>query len=1064
MLARPIPLHLWTSLIALALPCAARADGGTVITGGGCPPSAPSPFWRNTMSVPDDPFRVIGSSPSDPGWVKFTILTCDPSTVYFQDSVAYPFHYHFAVERLTPFLGMTALQFDAVTLHLAGQQAVLGAVIMPAQGGFPSTPAFPEYGIQFVGLDAYPREMVRDLFNAVKATIAVEPGVQAYYFPTFEQQAVADEHAEWFVSEGILIGSSASWVAGNASYSDGWAFGRLNFVPAHQIQSAFLSGALKATDILMTNAVPAEIPIVAGVITLSPATPNSHVAILSQTFQIPFVHLAKAEDVARAQSLVGREITLSALDQFAGARVRLIDIEGKLSEGQRQRLIDLRTPPPLNIAPVAPYGGYTANADFFVPTDIQFFGGKATNFAILRSSIPDHCPKAMGISFDLWNEYLSQTLASGVTLRQEIANRLAPFTYPPSDMAALSSTLAGVRDLFRNPNLSSFTPAQQSAIIAALQDPQYGFDPLKNIRFRSSTNVEDTEQFTGAGLYESFSGCLADELDGDASGPSICDTTESGERGVFRAIRRVFGSFYNDNAYLERLRHGVDENQVGMAVLVHHSFPDPTEDANGVATLDRTGTLSTEFTIVTQDGASPVTNPEPGTVPELVTVHLLSGNYYPALVQHSNLVPLGASVMDFPGDYVTLAQLIKLVGDRYGVVAGRPSFVLDLEFKKDLPTGDLIIKQVREIPQPPAAAPSVVPILVNEPMELRVLQGEGGDPLARHRLKTRLFVETKNIDLSTENLSAGTFFDQVTFEFTDGCRIRTLGGELASFPSATHSFDNSIVRDGWHIADAANPRTCELRIEGVQTLLPPHVCPVQTLGDLGQGGMQFRVVYAQPVRAFDPFGGPLTWTSEDVVPLTPPLPAVPGGSPHDILFAGDGGVLVNTLYHWPQPPGGFTAGYTAPLQRWEQTVITGLTAEPIVLTGEYAQTYHPHHHNFTEEYLFDPWLEPGISPDALQELADQDVRLIHAQRGGFGPDLVLLSATELDMHCDPCAMSLAGDMNRDGSTDGRDIHPFVKALIDGPSSVAERCGADLNGDALVAIDDVDGLVAALLAE
>ena len=77
----------------------------------------------------------------------------------------------------------------------------------------------------------------------------------------------------------------------------------------------------------------------------------------------------------------------------------------------------------------------------------------------------------------------------------------------------------------------------------------------------------------------------ADDTDGDTTGPCHCDPAQSGERGVFRAIQRVFASYYNDNAYLERIRHNVVEPECGMAVLVHHSYPDEFELANGVASL-----------------------------------------------------------------------------------------------------------------------------------------------------------------------------------------------------------------------------------------------------------------------------------------------------------------------------------------------------------------------------------------------------------------------------------------------------------------------------------------------
>ncbi len=86
-------------------------------------PVTPSPFWKNQVEFPDDPFRS-SSNPFGgqalPGWIKFSILLDDPATVYFQDSQQYAFHYDFASELLDPFIGMTREQFDAVTLNAEG--------------------------------------------------------------------------------------------------------------------------------------------------------------------------------------------------------------------------------------------------------------------------------------------------------------------------------------------------------------------------------------------------------------------------------------------------------------------------------------------------------------------------------------------------------------------------------------------------------------------------------------------------------------------------------------------------------------------------------------------------------------------------------------------------------------------------------------------------------------------------------------------------------------------------------------------------------------------------------
>ena len=238
---------------------------------------APSPFWKSEITFPDDPFRVPGSSASEPGWVKFTILLepYDPNTVYYQDSREYTFHYHFA---LNPFFGMTPEEFDQATLFEEGQQAVLGAVIMPPTGGYPPPLAYPEYGIQFVRQDPYTKEEIADMFNVVKASILADPGVQAFYFPTYEQLATANANRDWFESQGIPISSTARWAEGNTCYSCGWALGQLKYVEGYRIRDAYLVGEVEPNDILLTDGVPAAIPFVAGIISLSPSARAAHIS------------------------------------------------------------------------------------------------------------------------------------------------------------------------------------------------------------------------------------------------------------------------------------------------------------------------------------------------------------------------------------------------------------------------------------------------------------------------------------------------------------------------------------------------------------------------------------------------------------------------------------------------------------------------------------------------------------------------------------------------------------------------------------------------------------------
>lgn len=693
--------------------------------------SDPELAWKNQIEFPDDPFQ----SWTSPAYVKFTIVTTEgfaSNAVYYQDSTRYEYHYDFAVEYLSPFVRMTIAQFDAVTLHANNQRAILGAVILPPW----ADPPLNEYGIQLVRQDAYSREEVVRLFGMVRASVIAEPNVTAYYFPTYEQYPVAQQHRQWFEEQGVPIGSTARWSQGNTSYSEGWALGTLRFVEGWRIAAAYRAGELKFDDVLLTDGVPTEVPSVAGIVALIPATPNSHVAILARSHGVPFVHLALASDVASAQSLVGRTVYLSVTrDDFgADCRLKLLDA-GSLSAEHEGVLLALKQLPRVEIRPAVHYGRFWADTSNLGPGDITHFGGKAANFGILRSAVADNSPRAMAFSFDLWNAFLDRPAFDG-SLRDEIARRLATHaSYPPSDMQGLSSELATIRGLFTSSQIVSFGEELESVVLGALCE--FEFDPIRKIRFRSSTNVEDSDRFTGAGLYDSFSGCLADDLDGDTVGPCACDPTESKERGVFRAVRKVFASFYNDNAFLERRKHGIDESHVGMALLVHHSFPDEIELANGVVTMQRGWNENWDIEIVTQKGAVSVTNPPADAVPEIVQVSGASWGPMPWVVQRSSLVSLREdTVLEWEGDYVRLYELVVAAAERYCKVKPADSPALDLEFKKLAPDGRLIVKQIREIPQ---AGPSeyATPFLLGQSKQYRTLQGRGSNVFTNHRLKSR---------------------------------------------------------------------------------------------------------------------------------------------------------------------------------------------------------------------------------------------------------------------------------------------------------------------------------------
>lgn len=663
--------------------------------------------WSNQLVPADGQLftPASGEGLAATRFAKFSILLDRPDRVCFQDTARWPWHYHFAVARLPGYAGMSVLDYNAQALYpTPGQRMVVGSVLRAPD------PQVREVGIEVTGSVAFPIDRVADWITAVQRRVVLDAGWRTFYLPSAEQRAAAEAGAAFLASRGITLDSLARWAGENAGYSPGWALGRLVFIPGTEVPAALGDGRLALSDILVTDFVPADLPVLAGFLALEPAGPNSHVALLARSLALPFAYADGAGLQAEITSLCGREVLLVVEDADGECRITLTDTTGLLTPERRQEILASKQGGPLDITPKAHAGTLSLPADPLTPAEACYAGGKAANFGFLRRSLPDHSPApAIAFTFDLWDAYLAQPLPGGQTLAQQIDARLGSFVYPP-DVGRLRAELAAVRDLVTG--TADFDAAQQAAIIDALQLAGLGG---RNIRFRSSTNVEDADTFSGAGLYDSYSGCLEDDLDADAAGPSRCDATEPRERGVFRALRKVYASFYNENAFLERLRHGVDESTAGMAVLVHYSSPDPTEMANGVALLavDKTGgTRRASARIVTQLGAVSVTNPDPAVRPETITASYTGTDTAGAtltLVEPSSLTPGGAPVMPWEDDYrILLDQLdtATLAWEHY--YPDRAAFELDFEFKRIAP-GEVGLKQVRAVPHPAPVPPPTIP-------------------------------------------------------------------------------------------------------------------------------------------------------------------------------------------------------------------------------------------------------------------------------------------------------------------------------------------------------------------
>lgn len=372
----------------------------------------------------------------------------------------------------------------------------------------------------------------------------------------------------------------------------------------------------------------------------------------------------------------------------------LKNIETLMDKGAVTEISNLKRSIPLALSPMIPFGAMGVSTEGLGLGDVQYVGWKAAHVGILRTALPQHSPKTLALTFDLWNAFLDQALTgegspdvtTERTLCEEIALRLGPYqSYPPPDRDALFQELTRVRDLFTDGISVPFSATLKNQILTALTDPAVGFDPNTMLCFRCSPNIDDNADFVDADPYQIYRGCLTGSLDGSAQDVCGCHPKSGVPCTVFQAIRETYASFYSNHAFLERRRHSLEESKVGTALLVYPCLPAAREIAHGVASVDRgiTG-LNTFIKLVSQVGAASRTHSQDDAIAEEVIVQQdVSGMIMPPQLEcASSLVPLGSHVMNWKEDYEALAGLLLSVSDQYGLQTGKTNYILALTYKK----------------------------------------------------------------------------------------------------------------------------------------------------------------------------------------------------------------------------------------------------------------------------------------------------------------------------------------------------------------------------------------------
>jgi pyruvate,water dikinase len=667
-------------------PDAAAADGGDVggdgsagsdaaLAPGQCLlVAAEDPDWAPALGCDAD-FRALASEPIDasiPGALSLkTVLDrVTGNTLHFQNSKRFPIHYAFASTHLSgaglPVVPPLA-QFNTTEYYSPDRRFLLGAVTWYQE---PDVWAY-----EISPYDTASAAMVQTAYEAIAA--AAWFGPKLVFHPTSEaielEAALLPASVKVMHTEELFAG--ITYQALNVAT----AIGRLRFTTAAEAEI----GPLDFRDLVVLDSIPNDIGVVAGIITATFQTALSHINVLSQNRGTPNMALLGVFEDPTLRALDGRWVELRVgLFDWSVREVTQAESDAWWEANKPAAIavpsMDLSVTALTDIEDVLDLARGLGPA---LAAAIPAFGGKGSHYGAFHAmdSFDDGSPivpvpKAFAIPLYYYVQHLTQN-----GLDADIAALLAD-PQVAADPLYRDAALEALRDKIA---LAPIDPAFLAAVLAKL-----GSDyPGVRMRFRSSTNGEDLDGFTGAGLYTSKSG---DPDDPDSP--------------VDVAIKEVWASVWTSRAFQEREYRSIDHTGIGMALLVHQSFPD--EQANGVALTGNpfnTSGLEPGFFVNVQTGELSVVKPEPGVTTDSFIYHFDFPGSPITFLSHSNQVLPGRTVLTAAQTYrlgQALSEIHRFFAPLYGTGTGAVDgfYAMDVEFKFDAAPDEapkLFLKQAR---------------------------------------------------------------------------------------------------------------------------------------------------------------------------------------------------------------------------------------------------------------------------------------------------------------------------------------------------------------------------------
>ena len=290
-------------------------------------------------------------------------------------------------------------------------------------------------------------------------------------------------------------------------YSEGEAYGHLRILP----ESAPIED-YAPREVLIASSAPNDIGIVSALITANPQSLHSHVSLRLREKQIPSASVPDIYDNAFVQALEGSLVHVVASGRDVQIEpARLADAQA-FWDATRPALPPLRSD-----LEVTALEGF----DALRHDDALAYGTKAANLGELHRLLPaEQRVDGFGIPFSAYAAFIEHN-----DLQARIEGLLDDERIH-SDRGHVEGERKALRDAIKAGELPpGLADELRAAAVAALGAGSI----TQRLRFRSSTNAEDLEALSGAGLYDSKSGCIADDEDDDALGPSLCLSEEDAD-------------------------------------------------------------------------------------------------------------------------------------------------------------------------------------------------------------------------------------------------------------------------------------------------------------------------------------------------------------------------------------------------------------------------------------------------------------------------------------------------------------------------------------------------------